>query len=82
MSESQRTSVPLWWIPTLYNADPGEREKFEISRNRTMIVWDPEKCAINEEVSIFDFLGPAGEVEESRTMIPERRAQEALVKVP
>lgn len=47
-----------------------------------MIVWDPEKCAINEEVSIFDFLGPAGEVEESRTMIPERRAQEALVKVP
>jgi hypothetical protein len=54
-------SLPLWWIPTLYNAAPEEREKFEISRNRTMIIWDPEKCAINDEVCIADYLGPCGE---------------------
>ena len=45
---------PLRWIPTLYNADPREREKYEIHRNRTMLVWDPEKCAINDELRIAD----------------------------
>ncbi|MBC7225624.1 MAG: DUF2442 domain-containing protein [Thermoflexales bacterium] len=81
LTDGRRLSVPLWWIPTLYNADPAEREKFEISRDRTMIIWDPEKCAINEEISIFDFLGPAEEVEESLASIPQRRAREALVRV-
>ena len=54
-------SLPLWWIPTLYHAAPEEREKYEVSRNRTMIIWDPEKCAINDEVCIADYLGPCGE---------------------
>ena len=45
-------SIPLWWIPTLYNADLEEREKYEISRDRRLIIWDPKKCAINEEVRI------------------------------
>lgn len=26
-----------------------------------MIIWDPEKCAINDEISIFDLLGPVRE---------------------
>ena len=51
-------SIPLWWIPTLHNAAPEEREKYEIDRNRTMIIWDPAKCAINDEVRIADYLGP------------------------
>lgn len=51
-------SVPLWWIPTLYNASPEEREKYEINRSRTMIIWNPDKCAINDEVCISDYLGP------------------------
>jgi hypothetical protein len=51
-------SIPLWWIPTVHNAEPEEREKYEIDRNRTMIIWDPAKCAINDEVRITDYLGP------------------------
>ena len=51
-------SVPLSWIPTLHNAEPEEREKYEIMHDRKMIVWDPDKCAINDEVRIADYLGP------------------------
>ena len=50
-------AVPLSWIPTLYNASPEEREKSKINRHRTMIVWDPDKCSINDEVHIADYLG-------------------------
>lgn len=51
-------SIPLWWIPTLYNAAAEEREKYEINQARTMVIWDPVKCLINEELSITDFLTP------------------------
>ncbi len=61
LTDGRRLSIPLWWIPTIYHADPQEREKYEISRNRKMIIWDPDKCAINDEVRIADYLGPAAE---------------------
>jgi hypothetical protein len=51
-------SIPLWWIPTLHNADMEERAKVEINRSRTMLIWDPAKCAINDELRISDYLGP------------------------
>ena len=57
LTDGRTLSIPLWWIPTLHNADPAERTKFEINRSRTMIVWDPDNCAINEEVRISDYLG-------------------------
>jgi hypothetical protein len=50
-------SVPLWWIPTLHNATPEERANYEVSRDRTMVIWDPDKCGINDEVRIADYLG-------------------------
>ncbi len=50
--------VPLRWIPTLYNALPAEREKYEINQSRTMIIWDPGKCAINDELRLMDYLDP------------------------
>ena len=56
MTDGRRLSVPLQWIPTLYHAHPSEREKFEISSNRKMVVWDPDKCAINDELRIDDYL--------------------------
>ncbi len=59
LQDGRKLSVPLWWIPTLYNASPEEREKYEINPNRTMIIWDPDKCAINDEVRITDYLGPS-----------------------
>lgn len=58
LTDGRLVSVPLWWIPTLYNAPPEEREKYEISRSRTMIIWDAAKCAINDELRIADYLGP------------------------
>ena len=57
LTDGRILSVPLRWIPTLYNATPEEREKFEIDQSRTMIVWDPDKGAINDELSIANYLG-------------------------
>jgi hypothetical protein len=58
LTDGRRLSIPLWWIPTLYNAPREELEKYEINRSRTMVVWDPSKCAINDELHITDYLGP------------------------
>lgn len=49
-------SIPLRWIPTLYNAAAAEREKYIISRDRTMLIWDPERCEINDELRVSDYL--------------------------
>ena len=61
LTDGRMLSIPLWWIPTLYNAAPEEREKYEINRSRTMVIWDPDKCAINDELRIADYLGPCNE---------------------
>jgi len=58
LTDQRVLSIPLWWIPTVYNASTEDREKFEISRSRTMIVWDPARCGINDEIRIADYLGP------------------------
>ena len=52
-------AVPLRWLPTVYHASPEERAKYELNRSRTMIIWDPAKCAINDEIRITDYFGPA-----------------------
>jgi len=56
LTDGRVLSVPLWWIPTLYNAPPEERDKFELDRTRTMVIWNPDKCAINDEVRVADYL--------------------------
>ena len=58
LTDGRILSVPLRWIPTLYNAPPEEREKYEVNQSRTVITWDPEKGAINEDLCIVDYLGP------------------------
>lgn len=58
LTDERVISIPLMWIPTLYNASDEDRKKFEISQNRTMIIWNPEKSAINDEINIVDYLGP------------------------
>jgi len=58
LQDGRHVAVPLWWIPTLYNAAPEEREKYELNPRHTLIIWDPAKCAINEELNIADYLGP------------------------
>ncbi len=57
LTDGRKLSIPLWWIPTLHNASPEEREKYEISQSRTIIIWDPEISGINDEIRIADYLG-------------------------
>ncbi len=59
LTDQRMISIPLWWIPTVYNAAMEDRRKFGINQSRTMIIWDPAKCKINDEISIADYLGPA-----------------------
>ena len=57
LTDERILSVPLQWIPTLYNAAPKEREKYEISQDRTVIIWNPDHYEINDELRIVDYLG-------------------------
>jgi hypothetical protein len=59
LTDRRVISIPLRWIPTVYHASMEDRRKFEINQSRTMIIWDPEKCGINDEISIADYLGPS-----------------------
>lgn len=61
LTDGRLLSVPLGWIPSLHNAAPEEREKYEISRDRRMLIWDPDKCAINDELRLADYLGPCSD---------------------
>src|SRR5215211_2600432 len=58
LTDQRIISIPLWWIPTVYNASEEDRNKFQVNQSRTMIIWDPDKCGINDEISIADYLGP------------------------
>ncbi|MBI5653586.1 MAG: DUF2442 domain-containing protein [Chloroflexi bacterium] len=58
LTDGRVLAIPLQWIPTVYNATSADREKYEISRDRTMLIWDPNKCGINDEVRIADYFGP------------------------
>ncbi len=82
LTDQRIISIPMWWIPTVYNALMEDRKKFEINQSRTMIIWDPEKCGINDEISIADYLGSARD--EIRAVYtssaPKRRVSEAKAK--
>ncbi len=58
LTDGRILSIPLWWIPTVHNAPAKDRLTFEISRSRTMIIWDPDKGSINDELRLEDYLGP------------------------
>jgi len=66
LTDERIISIPLMWIPTLYNATDEDRKKFEISQNRTMIIWGPERSGINDEINIVDYLGPTRTAEEEK----------------
>ena len=61
LTDQRVISIPLWWIPTVYHASAGDREKFEINQGRTMIIWNPDISGINDEINIADYLGPGRE---------------------
>ena len=83
LTDERVVSIPLMWIPTLYNASDEDRRKFEISQNRTMIIWDPEKSGINDEINIVDYLGPTRTDDEAGSIVytsHETRKQVAEAK--
>ena len=79
LTDGRIISIPLWWIPTVYNAFDEDRNKFEINQSRTMIIWDPEKSGINDEINIADYLGPARDMAE-KTM-PTYSQQESKKQI-
>jgi hypothetical protein len=72
LTDGRTLAVPLWWIPTVHHAAPAEREKYEISHDRTMIIWDPDKCAINDEVRVSDYLEP---ISNTKNVVAERKTE-------
>lgn len=56
LTDGRILSIPLAWIPTLHNAAPAERRKFTISRDRKAVIWDPDVCAINDELFVDNYL--------------------------
>lgn len=68
LTDQRVLSIPLWWIPTVYNASDEDRNRYEINQSRTTIIWDPGKCGINDEIRIADYFGPTGDVTD-RTMV-------------
>jgi hypothetical protein len=57
LTDGRSLSVPLSWIPTLFNASREDREKYELNRARTAVVWNPDRCGINDEMRVADYLG-------------------------
>lgn len=85
LTDQRIISIPLWWIPSVNNASEEDRNKFEINQSRTMIIWDPEKCGINDEISIEYYLGPTREMIEQKSVEysqkePEKQIAEAKSK--
>src|SRR5215211_3812228 len=81
LTDQRVISIPLWWIPTLHNASNEDRGKFEINQSRTMILWDPEKCSINDEISIADYLGPVSTgAEESSADYSQKEQQKQIAE--
>lgn len=64
LMDGRALSIPLWWIPTVHESPPEEGEKYEINRSRTTIIWDPKKCAINDELRVADYLGSCRQLPE------------------
>ena len=83
LTDQRMISIPLWWIPTVYNASMEERRKFEINQSRTMIIWDPAKCKINDEINIADYLGPVRDEIKSvyKPRVPKRQVVEPKAKL-
>ena len=78
LTDQRIISIPLWWIPTVYNASEEDRKKFEINQSRTMIIWDPGKCGINDEISIAEYLGPT---RDSRQLTPDYSQKESQKQI-
>jgi hypothetical protein len=58
LTDRRILSIPLWWIPTLSHAAPEDRARYEISRDRTLLIWDSEVGPINDELRLADYLLP------------------------
>ena len=82
LTDGRVLSIPLQWIPTVQAAVPAEREKYTLSRDRTIIIWDPETCSINDEVRLVDYLGPDPRGVEARTPKAIKRQHQLTPRSP
>lgn len=82
LTDERVISIPLMWIPTLYRASDENRKKFQSSQSRQMIIWDPKKTAINDEVNILDYLGPTRANEEDSSFVYAQREKRKQIAEP
>lgn len=80
LTDGRILSIPLWWIPTVFNASEEDRKKFEINQSRTMIIWNPAKCGINDEISIADYIGPTKDDKEGLLVYASREAKRQVAE--
>ena len=80
LTDQRIISIPLWWIPTVYNASEEDRKKFEINQSRTMIIWDPGKCGINDEISIAEYLGPTRDPSQLTPAYSQKESQKQIAE--
>ena len=80
LTDERVISIPLMWIPTVYNASDKDRKTFQISQNRRMIIWDPEKSGINDEINIVDYLGPARRDEERAVLYTSHEGKKQIAE--
>ncbi|MCI0550035.1 MAG: DUF2442 domain-containing protein [Anaerolineae bacterium] len=80
LTDGRIISIPLWWIPTVYNASDEDRKKIKINQGRTMIIWNPEKCEINDEINITDYLGPTRGQDEEKIIYTSRETRKQIAE--
>jgi hypothetical protein len=80
LTDQRILSIPLWWIPTVYNASEENRNKFQINQSRTMIIWDPDKSGINDEISIADYLGPTRDSGQPTSDYSQKESQKQVAE--
>lgn len=56
LTDGRTVSIPLAWIPPVFDASPEEREKYTLSDDRQLVIWDPDECTINEILRLSDYL--------------------------
>ena len=56
LQDERIVSVPLSWIPSLAQATPADREKYQIGWDGRLLYWDPDDGPINEDLLVSTYL--------------------------
>jgi hypothetical protein len=78
LTDGRIISVPIHWMPTVAEAAPEEREKYQIDESGLVVYWDPDYCLINDDFYVFQWLEDDYAKEHAGRAARERAEYEAL----